>query len=198
MADIAYKRVSTEDQNLDRQLDGLSFDKIFADKLSGSTTKRPQLTECLDFLREGDTLHVHSIDRLSRSIQDLIMLVDKLNSNGVNLKFHKENLIFATGSTDANSAFQLHLFGIIAQYERAIIRERQREGIAIAQRKGKYLNRNCNTIGEDKRNNAIKLIGNSNLNAQEIADAVGVSRTTIINIKRELRNAKQESSGETL
>jgi DNA invertase Pin-like site-specific DNA recombinase len=126
------------------------------------------------------------------------MLVDKLNSNGVNLKFHKENLIFATGSTDANSAFQLHLFGIIAQYERAIIRERQREGIAIAQRKGKYLNRNCNTIGENKRNNAIKLIGNSNLNAQEIADAVGVSRTTIINIKRELRNAKQESSGETL
>lgn len=90
MSNIGYKRVSTVDQNTDRQLAGLTLDKVFEDKLSGKDTNRPGLQACLAYLREGDTLHVHSLDRLGRNTLDILALVEQLNNRGVIVRFHKE------------------------------------------------------------------------------------------------------------
>jgi DNA invertase Pin-like site-specific DNA recombinase len=196
MTNVAYKRVSTVDQNLDRQFDDQDFDKVFSEKISGSTRNRPALSECLDYLREGDTLHVYSIDRLSRSIQDLIDIVSALNKKGVTLSFKKEGLTFTPDDTDPMAKFQLHLFGIIAEFERSIIRERQREGIEIAKRNGVYTDRNSRSIGEDKEGHITRLLLTTNFNAQEIADIVGVSRTTVFNRKRKLKNANDRRNSE--
>ncbi|NMU53113.1 recombinase family protein, partial [Vibrio parahaemolyticus] len=94
MAHIAYLRVSTTDQNTDRQLtdSGITFDKSFTDKCSGGSTKRPALEALKDYVREGDTIHVHSIDRLARNLVDLKQLINDWTSQGVSVRFHKENL----------------------------------------------------------------------------------------------------------
>jgi DNA invertase Pin-like site-specific DNA recombinase len=97
---IGYLRVSTVDQNTDRQLDGVELDKLYEDKISGASTKRPQLQACLDYLRDGDTLHVHSMDRLARSMRDIEDLVKELTGRGVTVRFHKEGWTFS-GKMDA-------------------------------------------------------------------------------------------------
>ena len=89
---IGYIRVSTIDQNTDRQLHGITLDKVFEDKCSGKDANRPQLKECLSYLRDGDTLHIHSIDRLARSLRDLLNIVEELLGRGVKIIFHKETL----------------------------------------------------------------------------------------------------------
>lgn len=138
---VGYKRVSSIDQKTDRQLEGVAVDRIFEDKASGKDTKRPQLEECLRFLREGDTLAVHSIDRLARNLADLEKLVSELNGRGVVVRFVKESLTFGTGDDQPIARLQLHVIGAVAQWERSMIKERQREGIAAAQAKGKHLGR---------------------------------------------------------
>lgn len=137
---IGYVRVSALDQNTARQLDGVALDKTFEDKASGKDVKRPQLAACLVHLRDGDTLHVHSMDRLSRNLDDLRRIVKDLTGRGVVVHFHKENLIFS-GDSSPMSNLLLSMLGAVAEFERSIILERQSEGIAIAKAEGKYKGR---------------------------------------------------------
>lgn len=131
--DIGYVRVSTHDQNTARQLDGVYLDKVFEEHASGKNADRPALQTCLDYVRDGDVLHVHSIDRLARNLQDLLSIVTTLKEKGVTVIFHKEKLEFvgnsAAGKSDAFQELQLHIIAAVAQSERALILERQREGI---------------------------------------------------------------------
>jgi DNA invertase Pin-like site-specific DNA recombinase len=140
MTNIAYIRVSTVDQNTDRQLDGMTFDKTFTDKLSGSNANRPQLIAMIDWARAGDVVHVHSIDRLARSMADLLKIVSDLNAKGVHVKFHKEDMKF-TGEDSPMQKLMLNMMGSFAQFEREVMKERQREGIAKAKEKGVYKGR---------------------------------------------------------
>jgi DNA invertase Pin-like site-specific DNA recombinase len=137
---IGYKRVSTLDQNTARQLDGVPLDKSFTDKASGKDTNRPQLQAALQYAREGDILVVHSMDRLARSLVDLRGMVKELTARGVAVEFVKENLRF-TGDDSPMAILLLSLLGAVAEFERSLILERQREGIAIAKAAGKYKGR---------------------------------------------------------
>ena len=132
---IGYVRVSTVDQNTDRQLEGIELDKVFTDKASGKDVNRPQLTAMLQFIREGDTVYVHSLDRMARNLDDLRKIVKDLTKRGIKINFIKENLTF-TGEDSPMSNLLLSVMGAFAEFERSLIRERQREGIAIAQKKG--------------------------------------------------------------
>jgi DNA invertase Pin-like site-specific DNA recombinase len=134
---VGYLRVSSVDQNEVRQLEGLELDKTFTDKASGKDAKRPQLEHLLSFVREGDTVFCHSMDRLARNLDDLRRIVLGLTERGVHVVFVKENLTF-TGEDSPMSNLLLSVMGAFAQFERELIRERQREGIAIAKREGKY------------------------------------------------------------
>ena len=134
---VGYLRVSSVDQNEVRQLEGLELDKTFTDKASGKDAKRPQLEHLLSFVREGDTVFCHSMDRLARNLDDLRRIVLGLTERGVHVVFVKENLTF-TGEDSPMSNLLLSVMGAFAQFERELIRERQREGIVIAKREGKY------------------------------------------------------------
>ncbi len=137
---IGYVRVSTLDQNESRQLEGVQLDKRFVDKASGKDTKRPQLQAALDYMRDGDVLVVHSMDRLARNLDDLRRMVMELTGRGVVVEFVKEHLTF-TSEDNAMSKLLLSVMGAFAEFERSLIRERQREGIAIAKKAGVYKGR---------------------------------------------------------
>ena len=134
---VGYIRVSTLDQNTARQLEGIAIDERFEDKVSGKDTNRPALQRALKHLRKGDVLVVHSMDRLARNLGDLLKLVDELNGRGVAVEFVKEGVSF-TGEDSPMAKLQLHIMGAVAEFERSMIKERQREGIAIAKANGKY------------------------------------------------------------
>jgi DNA invertase Pin-like site-specific DNA recombinase len=137
---VGYKRVSSVDQNEARQLEGIDLDKVYTDKASGKDTKRPQLERALEFLREGDVLVVHSMDRLARNLDDLRAIVMKLTKRGVSVQFTKESLTF-TGEDSPMANLLLSVMGAFAEFERSLIRERQREGIALAKKNGVYKGR---------------------------------------------------------
>jgi len=137
---IGYVRVSTLDQNPERQLEGLDLDRIFIDKASGRDTERPGLKELLAYAREGDIIVVHSMDRLARNVDDLRALVQNQTKRGIGVQFLKENLIF-TGEDSSMSQLMLTILGAVAQFERDLIRERQREGIELAKTRGVYRGR---------------------------------------------------------
>lgn len=137
---IGYVRVSTLDQNESRQLEGVQLDKRFVDKASGKDTKRPQLQAALDYVRDGDVLLVHSMDRLARNLDDLRRIVMELTGRGVVVEFVKEHLTF-TSEDNAMSKLLLSVMGAFAEFERSLIRERQREGIALAKKAGVYRGR---------------------------------------------------------
>jgi DNA invertase Pin-like site-specific DNA recombinase len=137
---IGYVRVSTLDQNESRQLEGVQLDKRFVDKASGKDTKRPQLQATLDYVRDGDVLVVHSMDRLARNLDDLRRIVMELTGRGVVVEFVKEHLTF-TSEDNAMSKLLLSVMGAFAEFERSLIRERQREGIALAKKAGVYRGR---------------------------------------------------------
>jgi DNA invertase Pin-like site-specific DNA recombinase len=178
---VAYVRVSTADQNTTRQLvdTGISFKKTFEDKASGSSTDRPALKACMDYLREGDTLHVHSIDRLARSLQDLQGLIDSLLAKGVTVKFHKEGLIFQNhGTQDPLAKLLFQVLGSFAEFERDIIRERQREGIAKAKEAGVYKARHGGrkkTVDRAK----VQKLRTEGIPFRKIADQLGCSLSTV-------------------
>lgn len=156
---VGYIRVSSADQNTERQLQNIRLDKVFEDKCSGKDTNRPQLKACLEYLREDDTLHVHSLDRLARNVEDLLTTVRSLTESGVTVVFHKENLTFAPDSPDNSngmSRLMLTIMGAIAEFERNLIKERQREGIAIAKSKNKYKGR-PSTITESTKKDILQL-----------------------------------------
>ena len=137
---IGYVRVSSFDQNPERQLEQVEVGKVFTDKASGKDTQRPELDALLSFVREGDTVVVHSMDRLARNLDDLRRLVQKLTKRGVRIEFVKECLTF-TGEDSPMANLMLSVMGAFAEFERALIRERQREGIALAKQRGAYRGR---------------------------------------------------------
>ncbi len=137
---VGYIRVSSVDQNADRQLEQLSVDRVFTDHASGKDTDRPALRELLAYVRDGDTIVVHSMDRLARNLDDLRKLVQEQTRRGVQIQFVKENLTF-TGQDSSMANLMLSVLGAVAQFERDLIRERQREGIALAKQRGVYRGR---------------------------------------------------------
>lgn len=137
---IGYVRVSTYDQNAERQLEGVDLDRVFTDTASGKDTDRPQLHSLLAYAREGDTIVVHSMDRLARNVDDLRRLVQQQTRRGVRVQFMKENLLF-TGEDSPMANLMLTVLGAVAQFERDLIKERQREGIALARQRGVYRGR---------------------------------------------------------
>jgi DNA invertase Pin-like site-specific DNA recombinase len=137
---IGYVRVSSFDQNPERQLDQVHVDRIFTDKASGKDTQRPELDRLLTFVRDGDTVVVHSMDRLARNLDDLRSLVQQLAERGVRVEFVKESLTF-TGEDSPMANLMLSVMGAFAEFERALIRERQKEGIALAKQRGVYRGR---------------------------------------------------------
>lgn len=180
---IGYIRVSSVDQNDARQLDGVTLDKIFADKASGKNTDRPQLQAMLEFVREGDQIYVHSMDRLSRNLKDLKDAVDGLTTKGISVTFVKENLRFdpPAASTDAHqtaySNLMLHLLGAVSEFERTLIKERQREGIAIAKAKDVYKGRKKALDKADV--DRLKKMADVGKSKVEIAETLGISRASV-------------------
>ena len=173
---IGYVRVSTTLQNTARQLDCVQLDKVFEDKASGKNTDRPQLAACLSHLREGDTLHVHSMDRLCRNLDDLRRIVKDLTGRGVVITFHKESLSF-TGDDAPMSNLLLSMLGAVAEFERAIILERQREGIAIAKVDGRFKGRKP-ALSVDRVQELRKRAA-SGVKKTALAREFGVSRATV-------------------
>ena len=144
MPAFAYKRVSTVDQNTERQLADLDihFEKVFEDKASGKDTHRPELKRMIEHLREGDTLYIHSLDRLARNLVDLQKTVDLLTTKGVEIHFVKEGLIFGKNSQQAAlNKLMFQMLGAFAEFERNLIKARQREGIEQAKKRRVYKGR---------------------------------------------------------
>ena len=137
---IGYVRVSSLDQNPDRQLEQVIVDRVFTDQASGKDTQRPALEALMAYAREGDTVIVHSMDRLARNLDDLRRLVQSLTQRGIRIEFVKEGLAF-TGDDSPMSHLLLSVMGAFAEFERALIRERQREGIVLAKQRGAYRGR---------------------------------------------------------
>ena len=137
---VAYTRVSTLEQNTARQLDGIVVDRTVTDSASGKDVQRPQLTAMLGFVRKGDVVLVHSMDRLARNLDDLRRIVRELTAKGVQVQCVKEQLTF-TGEDTAMANLLLSVMGAFAEFERSLIGERQREGIALAKARGVYRGR---------------------------------------------------------
>lgn len=135
---LGYIRVSTPDQNTGRQLDGLDLDRTFTDRASGKDTNRPALSALLSYAREGDTVHVHSIDRLARSLIDLENLVSTMVGRGITVTFTSNGLTFSDGSSSPLDRLQFQLLGAFAEFERALMHERIMEGVEKAKAQGKY------------------------------------------------------------
>jgi DNA invertase Pin-like site-specific DNA recombinase len=176
---VAYVRVSSVDQSTDRQLEGiqsLSPDRIFTDKCSGKDTNRPQLEAMLSYVREGDTAVVHSLDRLGRNLDDLRSLVSGLNGRGVAVQFLKENLTF-TGDDNAMSKLLFNMLGSFAEFERSLIRERQREGIAVAKKVGVYRGRKP-LLTDEQADDLRKRVASGGKKAV-LAREFGISRETL-------------------
>ncbi|HQS64925.1 MULTISPECIES: recombinase family protein [Burkholderiales] len=180
---IGYVRVSSADQNDARQLESFVLDKTFTDKASGKDTNRPQLQAMFEFVREGDHIYVHSMDRLSRSLRDLQEVVELMTGKGISVTFTKENLTFEPPATGADahktaySTLMLQLLGAVSQFERALIKERQREGIAIAKSKKLYKGRKpaLDKAAVEKLQQMVA----DGISKVEIAETLGISRASV-------------------
>ncbi len=176
---IGYIRVSTVGQNAERQLEGVELDKVFEEKVSAKTMNRPKLNELLEYIREGDTVVVHDISRLARNISDLHNLVEQVNAKGVTLHFKKEGLTFTGDKTDPMNQLLLSMLGAVYQFERSILLERQREGIEVAKKAGKFKGRPPKIDREGVRR--VLAEGNS---ISKTAKILGVSMSSVQRAKR--------------
>lgn len=176
---VGYIRVSSVGQKTDRQLEGVKLDKKFEEKVSAKTKNRPLLNDCLNYLREGDELHVHSIDRLARNLADLQNIISSLNDRDVSVHFHKENLVF-TGADNPMNKLMLQMMGAFAEFERNLIHERQAEGIANAKKKGVKFGKAPKLSTSQIQD--VKQMVTDRYNKTEIAKQFGVSRQTIYNV----------------
>lgn len=179
-ARVGYQRVSTVDQNTDRQLEGVNLDKTFTDHASGKSTDRPELARALDYVREGDTLVVHSMDRLARNLEDLRRVVRELTAKGVAVEFVTERLTF-TGDDSPMNTLLLSMLGAVAEFERSMILERQREGIAVAKKAGKYKGRKPALTDDQADELTRRLVAGEPVAA--LAREYGVSRQTVYNVR---------------
>ena len=176
-----YVRVSTEIQNLDRQLLNVDCDREYKEKVSGKDINRPQLQAMLTNLRENDLVNVHELSRLARNTKDLLGIVQTILEAGASIRFHKENLFFeATKNADPFQNLMLSMLGAIAQFERDLMLERQREGIAIAKAKGRYKGRQTKFTNEDIDN--IKKQFSDSTNKAQLAREWGISRQYLYRI----------------
>jgi DNA invertase Pin-like site-specific DNA recombinase len=182
---IGYIRVSSVGQNDDRQLDGVDLDEVFKEKLSAKTVKRPELQAALKYVRKGDQLHVHSIDRLARNLSDLLSIVTDLTERGVSVHFYKEGLTF-NGDDNPMSKLMLQMMGAVAEFERSLIRERQAEGIAAAIKKGKKFGQPPKLLPIQIQE--VREMVNERFSKTVIANKFGVSRQTIYNVLAQCRS----------
>ena len=187
---IGYIRVSTILQNTVRQLDGIELDKVFTDHCSGKDTQRPQLQLCLEFLREGDTLVVHGMDRLARNIVDLRQIIDSLTAKGVQVQFIKENLTF-TGKDSLIANLMLAIMGAVAEFELGKIAERRDEGIVAAKHAGKYKGRAPAIRAGNGKLAELERLASIKTPVAEMARQLGVSRQTIYS---QLATLKREAA----
>lgn len=172
---VGYIRVSTAGQNTERQLEGTELDKVFKETASGSSTKERQvLNDCLDYLREGDTLHVHSIDRLARNLVELEQLVNQIHEKGATVHFHKENMIIDSNGGGSVGRLILQVIGAVAEFERSMIKERQAEGIASARKRGVKFGRPTKVTPEMEKQ-ILDLLSDG-IPKIQIAREVGLSR----------------------
>ena len=173
---FGYARVSTEQQNLDRQLDMLQkygVDFIYNEKMTGTKRNRPELEKLLERLTEGDTVVVESLSRLGRSTKDLIWLMETFNSKGVNLVSLKESI----DTTTSTGKLLFTLMSAIAQFERDVIADRTREGLNSARARGR--NGGRPRTDSEKLRKAIKLYNTQQYSLAEIEDMTGVKRSTL-------------------
>lgn len=178
---VGYIRVSTADQNTARQEDQLKelqLDQVFIDHASGKDISRPQLQAALKYLRKGDTLVTASMDRLARNLDDLRRVVADLTDRGISVRFIKESMTF-TGEDSPMSKLMLSIMGSFAEFERSLIRERQREGIELAKVRGVYKGRRPTMTPE--RVTAIKAKDkeNNHKNRAALAREFNISRETL-------------------
>lgn len=173
---IGYVRVSSFEQNPERQLEQTEVSKVFTDKASGKDIKRPALEQLLAFVREGDTVVVHSMDRLARNLDDLRRLVQQFTQRGVRIEFVKECLTF-TGEDSPMANLLLSVMGAFAEFERALMRERQREGIALAKQRGAYRGRK-KALSPEHIKELQKRVGAGEQKAK-LAREYGISRETL-------------------
>lgn len=173
---IAYIRVSTVEQNEQRQIEAMqryNIEKWFIEKVSGKDTNRPKLQEMLDFARAGDTIHIHDFSRLARSTKDLLDIVELLNSKGITLISNKENIDSGTPT----GKLMLTMIGAINEFERTNLLERQREGIAIAKRNGKYKGRKAVSIPNFEKH--YLRYTSREISKSELAKELNISRPTL-------------------
>ncbi len=186
---LSYMRISTVDQKIDRQEETLArfnIDKCFIDKVSGGTLSRPQLETLIDYCREGDHIYIASIDRLARNLQHLISLIDIFNRKQVVIHFIKENLVF-NGDDTPISKLVLHVIGAVAEFEKTLIKERQKEGIDLAKKAGKYK-------GKPKKYSAkiiekiIYELKTTRITKTELAKKYNISRTQLYKYINDFKN----------
>lgn len=192
MAHIGYIRVSTADQNTARQLDGIYLDKIFEEHISGASQVRPIFQECLNYIREGDTFHIHCIDRLARNLNELQKTVSDLTKRGITVHFHTENIIFG-GTASPIQTLLFQIMGAFAQFERSILKERQREGLAQAKANGQILGRPTKISSAERQTISEKL--KEGMSAHLLAHEYKVSASSIYKIgKNEHNNGKKKAT----
>lgn len=179
---IAYIRVSSIDQNEQRKIEAMqryNIEKWFIEKVSGKDTNRPKLKEMLDFAREGDTIHIHDFSRLARSTKDLLDIVELLNSKGITLISNKENI----DSSTPTGKLMLTMIGAINEFERTNLLERQKEGIAIAKREGKYKGRKAVSIPDFNKHYQRYI--SREISKSELAKELNISRPTLDKLIKE-------------
>jgi DNA invertase Pin-like site-specific DNA recombinase len=175
---VAYVRVSCVDQNEARQLEALekhNIEKWYIEKVSGKDTNRPKLQELLEFVREGDTVYIHDFSRLARSTKDLLEILEGLSCKGVNLISNKENIDTST----ATGKLMVTMIAAINEFERQNLLERQKEGIEIAKREGRFKGGQVKRIEDAAFNAAYEKYKNRELNKTEFAAALKISRPTL-------------------
>lgn len=184
---IAYVRVSSVEQNEARQVEGLkkhNIEKWFIEKVSAKDTNRPQLKAMLDFAREGDTIFIHDFSRIARSTKDLLDIVEQLKAKGVNLVSNKENIDTSTPT----GKLMLTMIGAINEFERANLLERQREGIAVAKREGRYKGRKATDIPDFEKHYLKYKV--REINKVQLAKELKISRPTLDELIREYETKK--------
>lgn len=180
MKKLAYVRVSSIDQNPARQKKSISeateIDKWYIEKISGKTRNRPELNKLLDYVREGDTIYIHSLDRLARNTNDLLNIVEDLNSKGVNLHSLKDSFVFDNSPT---GKLMLTVLSAVAEFETNILDERRKEGIAIAKKNGVYKGRKKIKVNQNQLAELLSDWKKGYITKDQIAERLNISRTTL-------------------
>lgn len=189
---VGYARVSSADKNLARQLEQLkskNIDKIFEDKASGANTNRPAFQQMMEYVREGDTIVVCSMDRLARNLTDLLNTTKELQAKGVSIHFLKESILLdASGNDAAMTKLLMSMLGAVAEFERSMIRERQREGIELAKKRGVYKGRKPTDVAIiEKAREQINL----GIPLAKVAREIGIARSTLYRRLQQMEQQKQ-------